>query len=168
MKLNKIPVPNETMLVEIVSDDHSNNHMIYFLDGEGQSIEDPVHVEDASIGEACELIKHMFVIHFTPYQFWQMQCETMFNRIFEPDMIPYDSILAWQMDKQVVDIFRHFGKVINVLNYENTIEYKEEVHILNDFIYSRPTPIEIKDGNIHAQGIESRKKMLNIIKDWVL
>lgn len=167
MKINKIPVPDETCLVEIVSDDHSQNHMIYFLNSEGQLIEDPVHVEDASIGEVCGLIKHMFVIHFTPYQFWQMQCETMFNRIFEPDMIPYDSIFAWQMDKQMVDIFRHYGKVINVLNYENTTEYEEEVHIIDDFIYSRPTPIEQEDENIHAQGIESRKKMLNIIKDWV-
>lgn len=168
MKINKIPVPDETMLVEIVSDDHSQNHMIYFLDGEGQSIEDPVHVEDASIGEVCGLIKHMFVIHFTPYEFWQMQCKTIFNRIFEPNMIPYDSIFAWQMNKQMVDIFRHYGKVINVLNYENTTEYEEEVHIIDDFIYSRPTPIERKDEGIHAQGIESRKKMLNIIKDWVL
>ena len=168
MKLNKIPCPDETCLVEIVSDDHSNNHMIYFLDKEGQLIEDPVHVEDASIGEVCGLIKHMFVIHFTPYQFWQMRCQTMFNRIFEPDMIPYDSILAWQMDKQMVDIFRHYGKVINVLNYENTTEYKEEVHILEEFIYNPPTPIERKDENIHAQGIESRRKMLDIIKEWVL
>lgn len=168
MKLNKIPCPDETCLVEIVSDDHSNNHMIYFLDCDGQLIEDPVHVEDASIGEVCGLIKHMFVIHFTPYQFWKMQCQTMFNRIFEPDMIPYDSILAWQMDKQMVEIFRHYGKVLNVLNYENTTEYKEEIHILDNFIYSHPTPIEMKNEGIHAQGIESRRKMLEIIQDWVM
>lgn len=166
MILNKIPVPGETMLVEIVSDDNSENHMIYFLDEDGGVIE-YVHVIDALITEVIQLIPFMFIIHFTPRQMWQMQCQTMFNRIFEPDMIPYDSIFAWQMDKQMIDIFRHYGKVINVLNYENTIEYKEEVHILEEFIYSRPTPIEIKDENIHAQGIESRKKMLNIIKDWV-
>ena len=168
MRLNKIPCPDETCLVEIVSDDHSNNHMIYFLNGEGQSIEDPVHVEDASIGEVFGLIKHMFVIHFTPYQFWKMQCEIAFNRIFEPDRIPYDSIVSWQMDKQLVVIFRHFGKIINVLNYKDTTEYKEEVHIVDDFIYSRPTPIERKDECIHAQGVESRRKMLEIIQDWVM
>ena len=166
MKINKIPVPDETMLVEIVSDDNSENHMIYFLDEDGGVIEH-VHVIDALISDVIPLIPFMFIIHFTPMQMWQMQCQTMFNRIFEPDMIPYDSIFAWQMDKQMVDIFRHYGKVLNVLNYENTIEYKEEAHILEEFIYSRPTPIEIKDENIHAQGIESRKKMLNIIKDWV-
>ena len=167
MILNKIPCPDDTYLVEIVSDDYTQNHMIYFLNEEGELI-DNIHIEDAEPAEVVKLIKHMFVIRFTPYQFWQMQCDTMFNRIFEPDMIPYDSIFAWQMDKQMVDIFRHYGKVINVLNYENTTEYEEEVHIIDDFIYSRPTPIERKDEGIHAQGIESRKKMLNIIKDWVL
>jgi hypothetical protein len=92
----------------------------------------------------------------------------MFNRIFEPDMIPYDSIFAWQMDKQMVDIFRHYGKIINVFDYRNTTEYKEEVHILDDFIYSRPTPIEHENKCVHQAGIESRKKMLEIIKEWVL
>ena len=83
-------------------------------------------------------------------------------------MIPYDSILAWQMDKQMVDIFRHYGKIINVLNYKDTTKYKEEVPILDDFIYSRLTPIEMKDETIHAQGIESRRRMLEIIQDWVM
>jgi hypothetical protein len=54
------------------------------------------------------------------------------------------------------------------MNYKNTTEYKKEIHILEDFIYSRPTPIEMKDENIHAQGIESRRKMLEIIRDWVM
>lgn len=156
------------MLVEIVSDDHSNNHMIYFLDSEGQLIEDPVHVEDASIGEIFGLIKHMFVIHFTPYQFWQMQCATAFNRIFEPDMIPYDSIFAWQMDKQTLDIFRHFGKIINVANYQNSAEYADEVHILEDFVQMRPTPIEQKSEEVHERGMKARTKMLEIIREWVL
>lgn len=167
MKLNKIPVPDETYLVEIVSEDFSKNHMVYFLSECGELI-DCVHVTDASPDEVIGIIPHMFIIRFTAHQFWKMQCDTMFNRIFEPDMIPYDSIFAWEMDKQMVDIFRHYGKVINVLNYENTTEYKEEIHIIDDFIYSRPTPIEMKDECIHAKGVESRMKMLNIIKDWVL
>lgn len=167
MKIDKLPVPNGTYLVEIVSEDFSKNHMVYFLNESGELI-DCVHITDARPDEVIKIIPHMFIIRFTAYQFWKMQCETMFNRIFEPDMTPYDSIFAWQMDKQMVDIFRHYGKVINVLNYENSTEYEEEVHILDDFIYSRPTPIERKDENIHAQGIESRKKMLEIIQDWVM
>ena len=167
MKIDKLPVPNGTYLVEIVSEDFSKNHMVYFLNESGELI-DCVHITDAGPDEVIKIIPHMFIIRFTAYQFWKMQCETMFNRIFEPDMIPYDSIFAWQMNKQMVDIFRHYGKVINVLNYENSTEYEEEVHILDDFIYSRPTPIERKDENIHAQGIESRRKMLEIIQDWVM
>ena len=167
MEIDKLPVPDGTYLVEIVSEDFSKNHMVYFLNESGELI-DCVRVTDASPSEVIRIIPHMFIIRFTAYQFWKMQCETAFNRIFEPDMIPYDFILAWQMDKQMVDIFRHFGKVINVLNYENSTEYEDEVHILNDFIYNPPTPIERKDENIHAQGIESRRKMLEIIRDWVM
>ena len=167
MEIDKLPVPDGTYLVEIVSEDFSKNHMVYFLNENGELI-DCVRVTDASPSEVIRIIPHMFIIRFTAYQFWKMQCETAFNRIFEPDRIPYDSIVSWQMDKQLVDIFRHFGKIINVLNYKDTTEYKEEVHILDDFIYSRPTPIEQEDEGIHAQGIESRRKMLEIIQDWVM
>ena len=167
MRIDKLPVPDGTYLVEIVSEDFSKNHMVYFLNESGELI-DCVRVTDASPDEVIGIIPHMFIIRFTAYQFWKMQCETAFNRIFEPDMIPYDSIVSWSMDKQMIDIFRHFSKIINVLDYKNTTEYKEEVHILDDFIYSRPTPIERKDECIHAQGIESRRKMLEIIQDWVM
>jgi hypothetical protein len=167
MKIDKLPVPDGTYLVEIVSEDFNKNHMVYFLSEDGELI-DYVRIADASPAEVIEIIPHMFIIRFTAYQFWKMQCDTMFNRIFEPDMIPYDSIFAWQMDKQMVEIFRHYGKIINVFDYKNTTEYKEEIHILDDFIYSKPTPIEQENECVHQAGIESRKKMLNIIKDWVL
>ena len=167
MKLDKIPVPTETCLVEIVSEDHTSNHCIYFLDIEGQLI-DHVKVMDASVSEVILLIPHMFKIQLTPMQMWKMQCATMFNRIFEPDMIPYDSIFAWQMDSELVAIIRHFGMIKNVANFLETDEFRENAHIVDDFISARPTPIERESEEVHRQGIVSRTNMLNIIQDWVL
>ena len=167
MKLEKLPIPSDTCLVEIVSDDNTSNHCVYFLTIEGELI-DHVKIFDATVSEVVSLIPHMFIIQFTPMQMWEMQCATMFNRIFEPDLIPYDSVFAWQMDSELVAIIRRIGKFNNVLNYSETIECKEEEHIIENFIYSRPTPIENKNDSVHAQGIESRKKMLKIIEQWVL
>ena len=167
MKLDKIPVPNDTCLVEIVSEDNTSNHAIYFLDINGELIDHTI-VREATANEVIALIPHMFKIQFTTMQMWKIQCATSFNRIFDPDLIPYDSIFAWQMDSELVAIIRHFGKIQNVMNYTETDEYRDEVHILDDFIYSKPTPIERENESIHAQGIESRKKMLNIIKQWVI
>lgn len=167
MKLNKIPVPEDTWLVEIVTDNGSPRHMIYFLNAGGELV-DYVHVEDASIREVCELIPHMFVVHFTPRQMWEVKCACMFNQIFEPDMIPYDHIIAWKIDAEMVAILRHFGKIINVANYRNSEEYAEEVHIIDDFIYARPTQIERTSEEVHLRGIASRRKFLNYVKDFVL
>ena len=167
MKLDKIPVPHETCLVEIVSEDNTSNHAIYFLDIEGQLIDHTI-VREASVSEVVSLIPHMFKIQFTPMQMWEMQCATSFNRIFEPDVIPYDSIFAWQMDSELVAIIRHFGKIKNVLNFLETDEFQSEAHIVDDFIIARPTPIELKSEEVHARGAESRKKMLKIIEQWVI
>ena len=167
MKLDKIPVPQETCLVEIVSDDNTSNHAIYFLDIEGQLIDHTI-VREASVSEVVSLIPHMFKIQFTPMQMWEMQCVTSFNRIFEPDLIPYDSIFAWQMDSELVAIIRHFGKIKNVLNYLETDEFRDEVHIVEDYISARPTPIEMESGEVHERGMNARTKMLNIIREWVI
>ena len=167
MKLDKIPVPNETCLVEIVSDNNTSNHCVYFLTIEGELI-DHVKVFDATVSEVVSLIPHMFIIQFTPMQMWEMQCKTSFNRIFEPDVIPYDSIFAWQMDSELVEIIRHFGKIKNVLNYLETDEFRSEAHIVDDFISARPTPIERKSDDVHRKGIVSRTTMLKIIQEWVL
>lgn len=167
MILSKIPTPEDTWLVEIVTDNDSQNHMIYYLNEEGELI-DYVHVEDASIREVYELIPHMFVVHLTPKQMWEVNCACIFNQIFEPDMIPYDNALAWQMDAEMVAILRHFGKVNNVANYEKSEEYADEIHILDDFIYARPTPIEQENEEVHQRGVESRRKFLNYIKNFCL
>ena len=167
MKIDKIPVPNETCLVEIVSEDGSSNHAIYFLDINGELIDHTI-VREATVNEVIALIPHMFKIQFTPMQMWEMQCVTSFNRIFEPDLIPYDSIFSWQMDPELVAIIRHFGKIKNVMNYLETDEFQSEAHIVDDFILARPTPIEMESEEVHARGVESRKKMLKIIEQWVI
>ena len=167
MKLDKIPVPNETCLVEIVSEDNTSNHAIYFLDINGELI-DHIIVREATVNEVIALIPHMFKIQFTPIQMWEMQCATSFNRIFVPDMIPYDKIVAWQMDPELVAIIRHFGKIKNVKNYLETDEFKSEAHIVDDFISARPTSIEQKSEEVHKRGKVARTKMLKIIEEWVL
>lgn len=167
MKIDKIPVPNETCLVEIVSDDHTSNHAIYFLDINGELIDHTI-VREATVNEVVALIPYMFKIQFTPMQMWKMQCSTMFNQLFEPDLIPYDSIFAWQMDSELVAIIRHFGKINNVLNYLETDEFRSEAHIVDDFISARPTPIEQKSEEVHKRGIVARTKMLKIIQEWVI
>ena len=168
MKLSKIPVPNATCLVEIVSEsDNSSNHAIYFLDINGELIDHTI-VREATAEEVISLLPHMFKIHFTPMQMWEMKCATMFNQIFEPDVIPYDNIFAWQMDSELVAIIRHFGMIKNVANFLETDEFRENAHILDDFISARPTPIEMESEEVHRQGIVARNKMLNIIEKWVL
>lgn len=167
MKLEKLPIPSDTCLVEIVSDDNTSNHCVYFLTIEGELI-DHVKIFDATVSEVVSLIPHMFIIQFTPMQMWEMQCKTSFNRIFEPDVIPYDSIFAWQMDSELVAIIRHFGKIKNVLNYLETDEFRSEAHIVDDFISARPTPIEMESEEVHRRGVVARNKMLKIIQEWVL
>lgn len=167
MKLDKIPVPNETCLVEIVSDDNSSNHCVYFLNMDGELI-DYVKIGDASVSEVVALIPHMFKIQFTPMEMWKMQCATIFNQIFEPDMIPYDSIFAWQMDSELVAIIRHFGMIKNVANFLETDEFHENAHIVDDFISARPTEIERKSEEVHKRGMVSRTTMLKIIQEWVI
>ena len=165
--MSKIPVPQETCLVEIVSEDNTSNHAVYFLDINGELIDYTI-VREATVSEVVSLIPHMFKIQFTPMQMWKMQCATMFNQIFEPDVIPYDNIFAWQMDPELVAIIRHFGMIKNVANFIESDEFRENAHIVDDFISARPTPIERESEEVHRQGIVSRTNMLNIIQDWVL
>lgn len=174
MKISKIIVPSDVYLVEIVSDKYLNdenkyedNHMVIFLDKDG-AIVDYVHISGINVYELKELIPFMFVINFTPKEFWEMQCATMFNRIFEPDIRSIFDVVYWQMDDELVAIFREYGKMIHVANYMWSDECREEAHIIDDFIYSRPSPIERKSEDVHERGIASRTKMLKIIKNWVL
>lgn len=170
MKISKIVCPDETYLVEILTNDENpNQKRVYFLNREGCII-DFVEVEDVSVGELRGLIKHMFVISTSPRQMWEMQCATMFNRIFEPDMIPFDNAFAFAInDELLVNAIREFGKLKNVLNYSDTMEYDEcYCQTLLAFIGNRPTPIEKESEEVHEQGMTARAKMLKIIKEWVI
>ncbi len=170
MRINKIVCPDGTYLVEILTNDFNpDQKRVYFLDKEG-SIIDFVEVEDASVSELRTLIKHMCVISTSPRKIWEMQCATMFNRIFQPDMIPFEYTFAFAIeDELLVNVIREFCKVEWVLNYTNTTEYDEcYSKTMDAFVYNRPTPIEKKNESIYLQGIKSRKKMLKIIEQWVL
>lgn len=167
-RVEKIELHEDTMLVEVVSDDGTDNHMVYMIAEDG-SILDFVHVVNTRIADVIRAIPHMMVINFTPYKFWQMACETMmYNRIFEPSIANYDDFAYWAMDGTMVELFRHFCKIINVYNYTETEEYMAEVHIVDDYINSKPIPAEHMYFDVHARGVAARKRQIEIIRDWAL
>ena len=166
--VEKLDVPNETMLVEVVSEDRTNNHMVYYIAEDG-SIIDFVHVVNTLISDLIRAIPHMMVINFTPMKFWNMAMETMmYNRIFEIDPARYDDFDYWVMDETMVELFRHFCKIINVANYKETDEYMGEVHIVNDYIYSKKAKVEYTHPEVYSKAVASRKKQVEIIRDWAL
>lgn len=167
-RVEKLSIPDETMLVEVVSHDNGNNHMIYFLAEDG-SIIDFVHVVNTRISDVIRAIPHMMVINFSPMKFWKMQMETMmYNRIFEFPIAKYDDFAYWAMDATMVELFRHFCKIINVARYTESDEYMNEVHVVNDYIYSRPVPVERTNPDVHARAVAGRKRQIEIIRDWAL
>ena len=167
-KVEKLSIPEETMLVEVVSQDNGNNHMVYYLAEDG-SIIDFVHVVNTRISDVIRAIPHMMVINFTEKKFWQMAMETMtYNRIFEIDPVRYDDFDCWAMDTTMVQLFRHWCKIINVANYKETDEYMAEVHIVDDYINSKAIPAEHTYPDVHARGVVARKRQVEIIRDWAL
>ena len=167
-KVEKLSIPEETMLVEVVSQDNGNNHMVYYLAEDG-SIIDFVHVVNTRISDVIRAIPHMMVINFTERRFWQMACETMtYNSVFEPDIPKYDDFDCWAMDATMVELFRHWCKIINVANYEETDEYMAEVHIVQDYINSKPIFAECTYPEVHKRGVAARKRQVEIIRDWAL
>ena len=167
-KVEKLSIPEETMLVEVVSQDNGNNHMVYYLDEDG-SIIDFVHVVNTRISDVIRAIPHMMVINFTERRFWQMAMETMmYNRIFEPSIPKYDDFDCWAMDATMVRLFRHWCKIINVANYIESDEYMAEVHIVDDYISSKPIHAEYTHPEVHKKGVAARKRQVEIISDWAL
>ena len=59
MEFSKIPIPDQTYLCEIVSDDKAQNHAIYFLGLEGQLI-DYVIVKNAHLNDIVSLLNHTY------------------------------------------------------------------------------------------------------------
>jgi len=167
-RVERLTIPEETMLVEVVSQDNGKNHMVYYLDEDG-SIIDFVHVVNTRISDVIRAIPHMMIINFTTSKFWQMACETMtYNSVFELDMPKYDDFVYWAMDSTMVKLFRHWCKIINVANYKETDEYMAEVHIVEDYINSKPIPAEHTYPEVHARGVTARRRQIEIISDWAL
>lgn len=167
-KVEKLTIPEETMLVEVVSQDNGNNHMVYYLAEDG-SIIDFVHVVNTRISDVIGAIPHMMVVNFTPMKFWKMAMETMmYNRIFEFPIAKYDDFAYWAMDKTLVELFRHWCKIINVARYTESDEYMSEVHIVNDYIYSKQAPVEHTHPDVYSRAVAARKRQIEIIKDWTL
>ena len=158
-KVEKLSIPEDTMLVEVVSQDNGNNHMVYYLAEDG-SIIDFIHVVNTRIADVIRAIPHMMVINFTEKRFWQMACETMtYNSVFEPDIPKYDDFDCWSMDATMVELFRHWCKIINVANYKETEEYMAEVHIVDDYkMYTRMSVLsEVYRQIVLPTGTESRR-----------
>ena len=168
-KVERLEIPDSTMLIEVVSEDGgTNNHMIYYIAEDG-SIIDFVHIVNTAISDVIRAIPHMMVINFTPMKFWRMLMETMmYNRIFEFPIAKYDDFSYWAMDSTMVELFRHFCKIINVARYTESDEYMAEVHIVNDYIHSKPVPVEHTNPEVHARAVTGRKRQIEIIRDWAL
>jgi len=167
--LSKIPIPESTMCVEIVSG-NSFKHMVYFLDENADVIES-IHITEATIAEVVSVIGHMVIICLRPDNVFDMMCgyKLRAGHIFEADFFPYDH-MAWRyfLDKEMLYIVREFAKLNNVANYASSDEFKEKSHRISDYIFSKKTEIEKKDNRIHEMMVKARQYEVDIIKEWVL
>lgn len=168
MRLEKIPLPNDTLCVMVISD--NTNHMVYCLDEQADVIES-IHIEDASLTEVVSLIKHMVILVLVPRKVFDAICgyKLRAGHIFEPDFYPYDH-MAWRyfLDKEKLFIVREFAKQKNVANYEFSEEYHLKKHRIIDYIFDRSSSIEQKDESVHQRMIEARKYELDALQNWVV
>ena len=168
MRLEKIPLPNDTMCVLVIS--NNTNHIVYCLDEQADVIES-IHIEDASLTEVVFLLKHMVILILNPRKVLDMMngYKLRAGHIFEADYYPYDH-MAWRyfLDKEKLLIVREFAKLKNVANYEHSEEYAQKKHHITDYIFSRPTPVEQKDESVHRRMIEARKYELGALQNWVV
>lgn len=163
----KLDIDRETCLVQIVSSEFSDNHMVYCIGPDGRILEH-FHIKDACVKEVVELIPHQRIIQFTDKQMWEINCLCMFNQIFEPDFIEYNNVGAWNLPPELNIIMIHFCDMKNVLNYECSDDYFEGENTLKHFINDRITPIEKTSDEVHGRGVKSRAKFLKYIKYFVL
>lgn len=166
MKISKIPIPENTRLVEIAYED--TTAVVYFLDENGEIV-DYLTVEDSSIEDLKQLLPFMFIIAVTPQQQWEVSCVGMYNHLFEPSMNSIHSTLAWNLSKELVACIREFGKCLHVYDYENTLEYAEEYDkAMNTFIYSKNTPAEEEYPDVFERAVQARIRMLKLVEKFVL
>lgn len=146
MMISHIPVPKDTYLVEIITDKNKKNkHMIYFLNKYGNLVDDGVLITDAEFYEVKLLIKHMMVIHFTSdITEYIPNISNVFSRLDGNQEVKITNLFNWQLTQQAVEIIRRYCKMVNVLDYENTVECKKEEHIIKDFI-SQGNKMEVLD-----------------------
>ena len=168
MKLDKLPVNNETMCVQIVSS--NTDHIIYCLD-ENADVIQVTSISEATADEVIAMIPHMVILALNPHDVFNMMCgyKLRAGHIFEPDFYPYDH-LAWRyfLDKEKLFIVREFAKQKNVVNYESSEEYHQNKHRITDYIFARPTPIELKDETMHQRMVEARRYELDALQKCVI
>lgn len=168
MKIDKLPIDSNTMCVQVVSS--NTNHIVYCLD-ENADVIQVTSISEATVDEVVAIIPHMVIIVLDPHKVFNMMCgfKLRAGHIFEPDFYPYDHT-AWRyfLDKEILYIIREFAKLNNVSNYASSEEYKEKAHRIDDYIYSRPTPIEKENDDVYQKMVEARKYQLDIIRTWVL
>lgn len=162
----KLDIGEDICLVEIVSDAFSNNHMIYGIGPDGR-VWEQYHIKDASVEEVIDLVPHMRIIQFSNKEMWEVQCACMFNRIFEPDIVDYNCVEAWDLPPELNIIIIHFSDIEHVKNYSSSDNYFEGERTIDHFINDFPTEIEKKSEKVHQQGVESRRKFLHLIKSFI-
>ena len=168
MKLDKLPIDNNTMCVMIVSS--NTNHMIYCLD-ENADVIQVTSISEATADEVIAMIPHMVILALEPHKVFDMICgyKLRAGHIFEPDFYPYDHV-AWRyfLNKEKLHIVIEFAELKNVLNYGSSEEYEQKKNRIIDYIFDRPTHIEQKDESVHQRMIEARKYELNALQNCVI
>ena len=168
MRIDKLPIDKETMCVQVVSS--NTNHMIYCLD-ENADVIQVTTISEATLDEVVSMIPHMVIIVLNPHNVFEMICgfKLRAGHIFEPNFYLYDH-MAWRyfLDKEMLYIIREFSKLNNVEKYEFSDEYQEKKHCITDYIYSKTTPIEKENNQVHQRMIKARQYQIDVLKDWVL
>lgn len=168
MKLDRLPIDDDTVCVQIVSD--KTKHIVYCLD-ENADVIQVTSISEASLDEVVAMIPHMVILVLEPRKVLDMMngFKLRAGHIFEADYFPYDH-MAWRcfLDKEKLLIVREFAKLKNVLNYESSEEYAQKKCRITDYIFSRPTPIELKDESVHQRMIEARRYELGALQNWVV
>lgn len=145
MIVSKIPVPQDTWLVEIITDKNDRtSHAVYFINDNGNLV-DYLIVRDANAMEVINKIPHIMKIHFTSDITESIpNISSVFNRLDKNQEVRYDYVFSWQLNSHVVPVIREYCKMVHVHDYVNTVEFKEKAHRLDDFI-SQGNKLEILD-----------------------
>ena len=162
--VEKIEVPKETWAVLIVED--GDEHMVYFVDFTGD-IFSQVRVQDEDISNVVRAISHMVKVVLSPMRMFDLDCKFTTNRIFEPDVRPFDQPNAWSPGFEFLQIIRHLSFCKNVLGYENTDEFKQTKTCVDNFVSGYRVPIELKDESLHEKEVKARKSYIKELEKCI-